>query len=186
MARSAVVIACCFVVSGSPGLGRADDLAFPAVGSRVRVTTSSPESVSLVGTLSAVDQRILTIVPRDGREPGVVAWQHVVRLERSVRPSRKPRGALIGFGLGLGAMLGKAVKAGGCNDGCDGENVAAATLVALSTAVVGAIVSPGERWVDVAVGRAQGRATMSSPAGLRIRLVPRVGRRTGLTVVASF
>ncbi len=103
-----------------------------------------------------------------------------------MRPSRKVRGALIGFGVGLAVMVGKAAVNGGCNDGCNMENVAAAGLVALSTAAAGAIISPGERWADVAVGGAQGRATMSSQAGLRVRLVPQVGRRAGLTVVASF
>jgi hypothetical protein len=75
---------------------------------------------------------------------------------------------------------------GGCNDGCNMENVAAAGLVALSTAAMGAIISPGERWADVAVERGQGAATISSGAKLRVRLVPQLGRRSGLTVVASF
>ena len=103
-----------------------------------------------------------------------------------MRPSRKVRGALIGFGVGLAVMVGKAAVNGGCNDGCNMENVAAAGLVALSTAAAGAIISPGERWVDVPLGRAQSLGTMPSPAGLRVRLVPQIGRRTGLTLVASF
>jgi hypothetical protein len=186
MAKPRVGIVCCFVASCSLGLVRADELPFPAVGSRVRVRSAALDSAPLVGTLSAVDQESLTVVPQDGREPSVVARQDIVRLEQSVQPSRKTRGALIGFGVGLAVMLGKAVKEGGCNDGCNGENVAAATLLALSTAAVGGIASPGERWADVALGRGQSRATMSSRAGLRVRLVPQVGRRTGLTVVASF
>jgi hypothetical protein len=186
MAKPAVAIVCCFVVSGSLGPVRADEPPFLSVGSRVRVNALAAESVPLVGTLSAIDQKSLTVVPQDGREPRVLARQDIVRLERSVRPSRKLTGALIGFGVGMAVMLGKAVKEGGCNDGCNGENVAAAALLALSTAAVGAIVSPGERWVDVPLGRGQSRATMSSRAGLRVRLIPQVGRRTGLTVVASF
>lgn len=182
----AALVACCLVASGSPGLVRADELPLPGVGSRVRVRTSAPESARLVGTLSAVDPESLTVVPKDGSEPRVVARGDVARLERSVRPSRRSRGALIGLAVGLAAAFAKVAIDGGCNDGCNGENVAAAGLLALSTAAVGAVVSPGERWEDVALGREPGRATAASPTGLRIRLVPRLGRRAGLSVVASF
>lgn len=186
MVKLRVAILGCFVVSGSPGFVRADELPFPSLGTRVRVSCMALESVPLVGTLTAVDQKSLTVVRQDGRGPSVVARQDILRLEQSVRPSRKRMGALIGFGVGLAVTFGRAATEGGCNDGCDGSDVAVAALLALSTAAVGAIVSPGERWVDVAVGREQSRATMSLEAGPRVRLVPQVGRRVGLTVVASF
>ena len=186
MSKPGVAVVYCVVAACSPGLVLADELPFPAVGSRVRVRSLASDAVPLVGTLSAVDEKSLTVAPQDGREPGVVARQDISRLERSVRPSRRRRGALIGFGVGLAVALGKAVKDGGCNDGCDGGNVAAAALLALSTAALGAIVSPGERWADVDLGRGQSRATRASPGGLRVLLVPQLGRRTGLTVVASF
>ncbi len=84
----------------------------------------------------------------------------------------------------MAATLGKAALQGGCNDGCNSGNVLTAALLALSAAGVGAAVSPAERWVDVAVTRA--RVTMPAEAGLWVRLVPQIGRRTGLTLVASF
>ncbi|HEX9189090.1 MAG TPA: hypothetical protein VGB87_18575 [Vicinamibacteria bacterium] len=149
------------------------------------MSARAPESVVIAGTLSAIDPEGLTVKPPD-REPRVFARQDVVRLERSVRPSRKSRGAVIGFAVGLAAAFGKVAIDGGCNDGCNGENLAAAVLLALSTATVGAIAAPGEVWEDVALGRGAGSATTSPRAGLRVYLAPQVGRRTGLTLVASF
>ena len=181
-----MAIACSIVAACTPGPARADELLLPEVGSRVRVSSTGPESARLVGTLSAIDAKSLTVVPQDGRQPRVVARQDLVRLERSVRPSRKSKGAVIGFAVGLAAAFGKVAIAGGCNDGCNGENVAAAGLLALSTAVVGAIAAPGERWEDAPPGPQPGRARLSSPAGFPVRLVPQLGRRTGLVLVASF
>ncbi len=131
------------------------------------------ESSPFVGTLTDVDQKSLTIVTEDGGEPRVVARQDVVRLERSVRPSRKSRGALIGLGLGLAVAFGKVALQGGCNDGCNSGNVIVGALVAVSSSAVGAMVAPGEQWADVT-------------AGPRVRVVPQLGRRIGLTFVASF
>jgi hypothetical protein len=93
---------------------------------------------------------------------------------------------VIGFAVGLAAALGKVAINGGCNDGCNGSNVAAGALFALSTAAVGALVAPGERWEGMPLGPPPGRATLSSPVGLRVRLVPQLGRRSGLVLVASF
>ena len=185
MAKLGRVIACWFIVSGSPRILRAEE-PFPGPGSRVRVNASAPESVRLVGTLTAVDQASLTIMPEDGRGPSVVARQDILRLERSVRPSRKYRGAWIGFGVGLAAAFGKAAMQGGCNDGCDSSNVIVAAAVALSTAAMGAFVAPGEVWSDVAVERQPSQARTGSETRPRVRLVPQVGRGVGLSIVASF
>jgi hypothetical protein len=100
-----------------------------------------------------------------------------------VQPSRKSRGALIGFGVGLAAMVGKVAVNGGCNDGCTMGNVAEGALVGLSVAIAGAIIAPGERWAELPVA---GAATTPSSARFRLHLVPQLGRRTGLTLIASF
>lgn len=187
MARPRRAIVCWFIVSGClPGVLGADEPLFPSPGTRVRVASSGPRSVRLVGTLTAVDQESLTVMPEDGRGPSVVARQDILRLERSVRPSRKKRGAWIGLGVGLTAAFGNAAMQGGCNDGCDSSNVLAAALVALSAAAVGAIVAPGERWSDVALERERSQARAKLEARPQVRLVPRVGRRVGLSIVASF
>jgi hypothetical protein len=157
-------------------------------GARVRVTMANPSQVGgsklvWVGRLAASDQSELKLA-MSSSETRALRRDAIVRLELSVSPSRKTKGALIGFGLGVAATLGKAALQGGCNDGCNSANVLTAALVALSAAGVGAAISPGERWVDVAVARA--RVTMPPEAGLRVRLVPQIGRQTGLTLVASF
>jgi hypothetical protein len=160
-----------------------------APGTRVRVTMASPapsggSGPRIVGRFEASDQSELILAT--GASEIALPRDAIVRLEQSVAPSRKTRGAWIGFGIGLAAMLGKAVAQGGCNDGCNSANVAEAAVVALSAAAVGAVASPGERWVDIPVRRGQGGATMPTSAGPRVRLAPQVGRRAGLTVVASF
>jgi hypothetical protein len=180
---SVVIVLLATVSAGAPGTAQDSVLLLP--GSRLRVTAPAVAPKPIVGTLLETSEReIVLAASASGRT--LIPRAAITRLERSVRPSRKARGALIGFGVGLAVMVGKAAVNGGCNDGCNMENVAAAGLVALSTAAMGAIISPGERWADVAVERGQGAATISSGAKLRVRLVPQLGRRTGLTVVASF
>ncbi len=186
MAKPWLAVVCCFAFPGSAGLVGAEELPLPDVGSRVRINSTALDSSPLVGTLTGIDQQSLTILAEDGHGPRVVARQDVQRLERSVRPSRRSRGALIGFGVGLALSVGKAALQGGCNDGCNEGNIMVAALVGLSCSAVGAMAAPGETWADVTVGREQGRSTMSLGAGLQVRLVPQLGRRIGLTVVASF
>jgi hypothetical protein len=185
MGRLGRTIACWLIASGSVGVVRADEPLAPGPGTRVRVSSSALKSVRLVGTLIAVDQESLTVMAEDDGGPSVVARQDIVRLERSVSPSRRTRGAWIGFGVGLALTFGKVAVQGGCNDGCDSSNVMVGALVAVSTAAVGAVASSGERWSDVAVERE--RSQTECEAGLEVRLVPQVGRRrVGLSIVASF
>ena len=186
MVKLGGAIACWFIVSGFASVLHADEALFPGPGTRVRLSSSGGISVRLVGTLTAVDQESLTVVPEDGGAPSVVARQDIVQLERSVSPSRKQRGAWIGFGVGSALAFGKVALQGGCNDGCDSSNVMVAALAALSTAVVGALASPGERWSDVTVDRERSHSRTEFEARLQVRLVPQVGRRVGLSVVASF
>ena len=184
MARLGAAIVCWFIACTCVGVLRADELSFPGAGTRVRLRSGGLESGQLVGTLAAVDQQSLTVTPEAGGKARVFARQDIVRLERSVSPSRRRQGGWIGFGVGLAAVVGKVALQGGCNDGCDSSNVLTGALVGLSTATVGALVSPDERWSDVALERSQARAGAGS--GLQIRLAPQFGRRAGLSIVASF
>lgn len=184
MARLGSTIACWLIVSGSAAVLRAEEPPTPGPGTRVRVSSRGPKAVRLVGTLTAVDQESLTVMPEDAGGPSVFARQDIARLERSVSPSRKARGAWIGFGVGLALAFGKVAAQGGCNDGCDSSNAIVGALVAVSTAAVGALASPGERWSDVAVERE--RSLTEREAGLEVRLAPQAGRRVGLSIVASF
>jgi hypothetical protein len=160
-----------------------DSATFPA-GTRFRVTAPGVSRKPIVGTLLVAGERdiVLAASPSD-RTP--IPRASITRLERSLRPSRRATGALAGFILGLAAMGAKTLHDGGCNDGCNGSNVAAAVVAALPVAALGALVAPGERWEVVGMGHRQSRAT-ASRAGRHVRLVPEVGRRTGLTVVATF
>jgi len=180
---SVVIVLLATVSAGAPGT--AQEGVVPLPGSRLRVTAPAVAPKPIVGSLLEAGEReiVLAAAASDRTRIPIAS---ITRLERSVRPSRRTTGALAGFIVGLAAVGLKTLHDGGCNDGCNGSDVATAGLVALSTAAVGAIVSPGERWADVAVGGAQGRPTMSSQAGFRVRLVPQVGRRAGLTVVATF
>jgi hypothetical protein len=179
-----VVIALLAAVSvGAPA--SAQDSVLPEPGSRLRITAPAVARKPIVGTLIEAGERDLVLADSSSdRTP--IPLASITRLERSVRPGRRTAGALAGFIVGLAAVGLKTLHDGGCNDGCNGGDVATAGLVALSTAAVGAIVSPGERWADVPVGSPPGTPTASSRARPRVRLVPQIGRRTGLTLVASF
>ena len=174
------MVSCAFILAGP--LGHAADVSAPSLGTKVRVTIAG-EATPIVGTIASADKKSLTVLSQASGEPSVVAREAILRLEQSTKPSRKGRGALIGFGVGLTASLGKVAMQGGCNDGCDGSNVLVAGMVAASTAVVGALASSGERWEDVPTARNAWRQHETGPS---LRLVPRVGRGIGLTVVGSF
>jgi len=153
----------------------------PSLGTRVRITLAG-ESRRLVGTLTSVDGQSLS-VQSQGREPTVVAREAILLLERSTKPSRRSKGAVIGFGIGLSASAGKVAMQGGCNDGCNGGNLIVGGLVAATTAAVGALVSSGEHWEDVSATRKAWQPRETRP---RLHLAPSLGRGMGLSVVATF
>jgi hypothetical protein len=132
-----------------------------------------------VGTLAGVDQDSLTLTVGSRRDPLVLKRQDVVRLQRSVRPSRKRRGALIGAGVGFvgGIVLGGAVTewegfVGG--DVGPGGYVAFGAIVAVFTAGIGAALAPGERWAEVPRDR------------LQISLRPSLVNSRGLAIVVAW
>ena len=186
MGRQNLAIVCGLIVWGSGGVVRAEDAPLPDLGTRVRVTSKGRESPSVVGTLTALDKESLSVLPAGGGEPRVLGRSEVARLERSVQPSRRGRGALIGLGLGLAAAVGKVAIQGGCNDGCNASNVVVGGLVALSGATIGALAAPGERWADVPVDRQPTPPRISFRDGPDLQLVPQVGKGIGLVLVASF
>ena len=177
--RGRAIILCLLMCSGRAIY--AEDAPAPSLGTRARLTIAG-DSERVVGTITSVDETALTIQP-PGREPIVVARKAILRLEESKKPSRKHRGAWIGFGIGLSASVGKVAMQGGCNDGCNGDNLLIGGLVAASAAVVGALVSSGEQWQDLAPLTHAWQAQTTRP---RLQLVPSIGRGAGLRVVASF
>jgi len=193
MTRAGVVPVCCLVVAGSAGLARAEEPPFPGVGSRVRVHSLALKSVPLVGTLTAVDQESLTVGPEDGREPSVVGRAEISRLERSVRQSRKRKGAVIGLGLGFAVGLaGTFILCESFGTSCPtGEGFVYGTIYGAAVgalgAGVGAVVAPGEQWDDVPLNVVHSGDERQQPAaGVRWAIVPLVGHRRGVTIVVSF
>jgi hypothetical protein len=157
-------------------------------GARVRVTLASEPTSGgkpLVGQLASMDRDSLSldVVDSEKRE---LRRDAIVRLEKSVRASRRPAGALIGFGVGFVAAFLHFDRASEGHCLVDIPVCAVVSgLAALPAAALGALVAPGEEWAEVKL-RSQARAPLASDTGLQLRLVPVVGRRTGLTLVASF
>ena len=192
-AKARLVSAICVLLAGSASLVLAEDPFVPGVGSRIRIHSLAPESAPLVGTLAAADEKSLTVGVQGNRVPTVVALADVSRLERSVGPSRKGKGALIGLGVGFGlGLAGTFVLCELYGSSCPtGEGFVYGSIYGAAAGAVGAglgaLVAPGERWADVptdAIRLGQGRK--QSSGGVQLTILPMVGRRRGLTIVASF
>jgi len=189
--RKALCVAVgCLVVSGSVRPAHAGEAGFPAIGSRVRVHF---QATKRVGLLAALDEKTLTVASEGGGESNVVARADVSRLEWSVKPSRKKKGAVIGLAAGFGAGLAGTFAL--CNafgtycpadEGLGFGLLYGAGLGAFG-ATVGALVAPGERWAEVPMG-ALGAVGgwRQSPAPVHLTIVPLLGHRLGLSVVGSF
>jgi hypothetical protein len=183
----------------TPRTGRAadeddpvQDPHFPSIGARVRVTSSALPSAREVGTLSGIDRASLAFRLQNRADAVVLEPSDIHRLERSVRPSRKKKGTLIGLGVGFGVgFLGTGILCALFGDGCPtGEGIAYGTIYGLATgalgAAVGAIVSPGEHWAEVPLSRIPSGANAEPRSRVQLGLTPIMGTRRGLTLVASF
>jgi hypothetical protein len=160
-----------------------NDSSTVAIGSRVRVTTSAPASKRLTGTLVADDPSSLTLAIHGGRSRVTVPRSRLATIEvgrrRSHRGSAAARGALAG--VLIGAVVGYAAGED-CPNGeliclSRGDTVrAAAILGAPIGAVIGAFVSPRERWVRASTA---GLHVSAAPVSLR-------GRGVGLSIAVAF
>jgi hypothetical protein len=150
--------------------------------------SEEPET-RLVGRVTSLEQESLKLDLRDSGETEV-RTAAIVRLERSIRPSRKAKTALIAFGVGFAtwATVFTIITEGECFDesGCAGALFGYSALLAVPAAAIGAVVAPGEEWADVPMHRSASRDASSSEKGLRLRLAPMVGKRKGLMIVGSF
>jgi hypothetical protein len=170
MKRPAIAALALLLLSHAQRAALADELPPLAVGTRLRVTTDH----RLVGRLVAQDERSLTLQIQENKAPVVVPRTAISRVEESLRPGRKGRGALIGAALGAGAAAVLGVAAG---DDCSGDEllcyshgevalVSAALLVPLGT-LIGALASPGERWRPVSSGHRVGVSLAPVRGGIR-------------------
>lgn len=148
-------------------------------GARVRVTLANEADPAgkgprLVGRLAAVRPESI-LLTTGGSETRQLRRDAIVKLERSVHPSRKLRGALIWYGaafVAFGATAAALGSGGPCYELGASECVAVAAIIALPAAGIGALVAPGEQWADVRSDR------------VRVSLAPTRGR--GVSVRVSF
>lgn len=171
----------------------ADDSSLPGLDSRVRVTASASRSGPLTGTLTGIDEKSLAVLPEGRSEAVVLERQDIRRVEWSVRPSRKKKGALLGLGIGFGAgLVGTFLLCDAYGTGCPaGEGAVFGTfygsLLGAVGAGVGALVAPGERWTEVALDRLGPGDGLKQPRPrVHLSVVPMVGARRGLAIVGSF
>lgn len=159
------------------------------LGSRVRVSASSRSPI--VGSLVGVEADRLLIAAADGAEPLAVPRASIQKFEMSHGPKSKAKGALVGglIGAGLGAAWGVAASQ---KQSCDGLSLgeafgcAAANDLADDTAaniaigvgvlgglgaIVGAVVTHGERWHAASVdGAAVAVVPVRRGAALRVSI----------------
>lgn len=164
----------------------ADDAPPLILGSRIRVTADR----RIVGKLLARDDQTLTLDLGDAKDPVEVPRAAIIRVEQSVRPSRRGQEALGGAaagafaGLALGALRGSSARASllgyppGEHREWSGPSPLAFFLVyglvlVPAGAIVGAL-SGGERWKKVPLDR------------IKVGLAPTRGRGIAGGVSVSF
>jgi hypothetical protein len=188
----ALLMATVLLLAGLPGEAQTagDEASALPAGARLRVTLADAQDggrkMRLVGQLVAVSPDSLSVAAAPGQRR--IPRKAIVRLERSTHPSRKGAGALIGFGVGFAAMFGliAAETGGDCFQESFGRCLGVSAMLALPAAAAGAMVAQGERWREVPLRHEPAPAQRSSDDGLRLRLVPVAGRRTGLALVVTF
>jgi hypothetical protein len=164
----------------------ADDVAV-APGPRVRVLAPAFSDRPIVGQLTGSDEATLTILRTGGglvigwpfrrgaKEVLSLARGSVTRLDRSIHPSRKRLGAMIG-GL-VGAAVGVVIVARGTRGSEAGACNACSSVVAVIAApfaLVGAAIAPGERW------------TAEDPARIRVGFSRAPDGRVGVRLSMTF
>jgi hypothetical protein len=153
--------------------------ALPGIGSRVRVRSLASNSDEVVGRLTAIEIGSLTV------ESTVVARSDISRLELSMRPSRKGKGAWIGFGSGVAvAFLGMTVLAPESEASAFWGLIYGGGLGAVG-ALVGAAVAPGEQWKEVPLHSLRSSGPASS-SDVRLTLGPARGRGLSASVAWSW
>ena len=191
MTRLLGIMVAGFWVTGLPDRAVAEQHALAAalVGSRVRLVATSTGLKPVVGTLAAVDDDSLTVIVSGRRDPLVLTRPGVVSLERSVRPSHKRRGALIGSAIGFvaGFVIGGAITEWEGTSGGDfgpAAYVASGAILALPAAGIGALVAKGERWVGVPTDQVRSQIPPSDRVQFGLR--PSLVHSRGLAIVLSW
>jgi hypothetical protein len=154
---------------------------------RVRVLAPTVSGEPIVGQLLQADEATFTLRRTGGG--GGLGWpfhradaatlslprESVARFERSVRPSRKRHGAkvgaLIGFGVGIGAGVAYCNGGSRCEGDWGGAVVLASMLIAAPAGyLLGAALSPGERWAAEDPKKVRVGFTPAPGGGVGVRL----------------
>lgn len=152
-----------------------------ASGARVRVVALGVSAKPFVGQLIASNEGTLTIVRSKGgsrwlgwpfnrttEETLTLPRESVTQLERSVRPSRKTLGKVIGGIVGIAA--GAAVLARETDGDCSGCGILVA-VGAVPFALLGAAIAPGDRWAPEDPRKVRGGFTpVRGGAGVQVSL----------------
>lgn len=174
----AITLAAATLLCGAVG-ARADDAPPLVSGAQVRVrpgTGGNPR----IGTLIALDDTVLTMRLGAGEAPSVIRRSDITSVDVSAGRHSRWRKALIGAGIGVGAgvLIGFALGDDrGASDDSElaftaGEKAFGLAIVLGPVGgIVGAAVTPGEKWRGV------------EPSGLRLSLGASPGR--GITVALT-
>ena len=138
----------------------ASDVPALTTGRVVRVSVleedgQSSNTRTIRGELLSMSQNQIALEGLPSGEPVFIPRDQIAMIELSVRSSRRPIGAAIGFGFGV--LCGAVIGASTGDDRNDPEDeplswqggqkaVTFGVIFGLAGAVVGALVAPGERW----------------------------------------
>ena len=149
--------------------------AAPTGGTRVRIVAPEISDAPIQGEIVASDEATITIrtthatfLDRTYGKTLSLPRTSVTRVERSVRGSRRPMGALVGAIIGTAAGLAVLHQSQG-NDEI-GQSGGAIGLFALPGALLGAAVAPGERWAAEDPGRIRVADARAMGRGVRLSL----------------
>jgi hypothetical protein len=136
-----------FVLATLSAPSPAQDMPELAPGARLRVARTSINGL-VVGTVVVADGRGLTLDIKGKTEPLLVLYRDITSIEVSRGGRSRGKGAQIGalVGAAAGILLG----VGACGNNCAVTTGSAAVMLggmgAGGGALLGAVVTPGERW----------------------------------------
>jgi hypothetical protein len=145
--------------------------------------------------VQAIEADSLSVQADRHAEAIVLAREDIQRLEWSLQPSRKRKGALIGLGVGFAAGFFSILALCRWFDtACPGDlrrglfwGALHGVAVGVGGMAVGALAAPGERWAEVSQERFPsevGRGELRS--GVQLKVFPMAGGRRGLVLAVSF
>lgn len=147
-------------------------------GMRVRVLAPDISPSKVVGTISRVDNRSVTIDVPGRSEPVSVLREKIARLDVSEGPRSR------GVDAAIGGVVGAGIGAGGCaagNGGGQGHIVSTGAVAGFCAllggglgALIGAVIPPGEHWRAISATR------------YRVTFAPRLDHGADLAVAWKF